>query len=908
MKETIVSTLIAAFGRYRPWNHAWLRPSVVKFGVAALSIAIMLLASKASAANILKNPGFESLGASWTVVTSPGGGGNVFEPQNPPAHGGVNVYKNWGCWCAPTNIQSIIQEHPASSGNTYTASGYIRRPNNDFSPDTQNEGWVQVAFLDAGGNTLSLFESFRIGVSTPESVDWSFVTVTNQVDPVTHVPIGSVSSLVAPAGTAKVRFSAILEQRNGGGGAWHYDDLSLDQSAGNLPPGITSLSPNGTAIFNSAAAGLTFSGISTTTNLYTSGVQLILNGLDVSSTLVVTGSGTPNLGVSYPGLQANRLYTAVVNLTDGAGYTVSQTVSFDTFNTANFVWEAEDYDFDLNQSFNNPTNTSYFADNSYFGRPGVPGVDYFESGGWGGNNGQAYRESSVGPGVEWASDAPRQKFLDAQALDPDVHDYDVGWVSGLNGDWMNYKRTIPAGSYNLYCRLASGDGGTKQCQLGIVTSGHGTGSQTVNTLGVASIAGGAGWQAWRWAPVLDAGGNLVKVDYASATTVTFRVSAAGCNMNFFMLAPARTDLPVIANLYPSGTKPFEPANTLSFTASSSVANIAAGDIHVTLNGNNVDALLAIGSNLTNRTVSLPYLASNALYTATISVKDSAGTTVTRAISFDTFSESNFSFEAEDYNFNSGEYIANPVLSTTPGPNNYYLYSLPAVLDVDISTNPPAAGYGFAYLRPDAVGTEASGDYLRQTYVAARVTDPLVNDYNIGWDNSGTWFNYTRDFPVGNYWIYARLAGNGIMNATMDIVTGATSSSQTTSPLGTLSAVNIANGWQNWMWVPLIGGSGSPAVLSGGTKTLRFTTGGNVNHNYFMLAPAKNIVALSAGTVGGHTVSIPTQAGATYTLYYKNSLSDPNWSYLTIVAGDGTTKTYTDTSATGAHRYYRVIIQ
>jgi hypothetical protein len=915
MKNIIVSTLIATCGRSRPWEHLRLRGSAGRIGVASLAIAIVLLASKADAANILANPGFESGSTAWTVFTPQGYGGNVFEPQN-PTHGGGNVYKNWGCWCSPTNDQSVYQDKQAIPGNVYTAGGFLRNGNGGTPGDTiggDNEAWLQVAFLDVGGNTLELYQSEHINSASTPAV-WISGDVTNRVDPVTGAILGTVSSLVAPAGTKTVRFTALLQQRNGGGGAVHFDDMMLDQTAGGLPLAISNLSPNGTALFNPAANGITFTASSGIANINASDIKLIINGLDVSSSLAISpGGSAASQSVTYFGLSADRQYLANINVTDEGGLLVSSTINFDTFSLTNFVWEAEDYDFDANQFFNNPTNTSYVAANSYFGRPGTADVDFHESGGWGGDNNQAYREpASFGPGVQWANDLTRQKFVDAKILDPDVHDFNVGWVSGLDGDWMNYKRTVPAGSYNLYCRLASGDAGNKRCQVGVVTSGQGTASQTVNTLGVATIVGGAGWQAWQWAPLTDAGGNLIKIDYPTATTVTYRVSLDGANANFFMLAAARGDLPLIANLYPTGTKAFEPANTLSFTVSSTVANIATGDIHVTLNGNNVDALLTIGSNQTNRTVELPYLASNAVYSAAIVVKDSAGTIVSRAINFDTFSESNFTFEAEDYNFGSGQYIANPVLSTTPGANNYYnliaSLSIAAELGVDISTNPPASSYGFAYLRPDAVGTEVTSDYLRQAYVTARVSDPGVNDYNVGWDTSGTWFNYTRDFPAGNYWIYGRLAGNVTLSATMDLVTGATTSSQTTSALGSFSSTRPANGWQSWGWVPLLQPGGMPAVFSGGTKTVRFTTSGNVNHNYFMLAPAKNIVALGASAVGGHKVTIPTQAGCTYTLYYKNSLTDANWIYLTIVAGDGTTKTYTDTSATGNQRFYRAVIQ
>lgn len=874
-------------------------------------ITVIAFASQALAANILLNPGFESGSSGWTLYTPQGAGGNVFETQN-PTHGGVNVYKNWGCWCNDTNVNSVYQDNPSGAGSTYNASGFARSGNNGDQINGLNEAWLEVDFLDAGGSVIERYDSQHLD-STASTTEWTECFITNKVHVVYGTNIASVSTLVAPAGTKTVRFYAKYLQILGGGGSAQFDDMTLNQLTGNLPPSIANLSPDGTAVFNLAASGLIFHGTSTTTNIYASGVQVILNGSDVSGALSITGSGTADVSVGAP-LTADRLYTATVNLTDGAGFTVTKTVKFDTFATSDFVWEAEDYDYDMNQSFNNPIPSSYLTNNSYFGRPGTQDVDWHESGGWGGNNGQAYRELAVGPGVEWASDAPRQKFVDAKVSDPDVHDYDVGWVSGLDGDWMNYKRTIPAGSYNIYCRLASGSGGNQRCSIGVVTSGAGTGSQTVDNLGIATIVGGDGWQAWQWAPIVDGGGNLVKIDYATATTVTFRVSADGCNMNFFLLAPARTDLPLIADLYPTGTRPFETTSTLSFAARSSVGTFASQDIHVTLNGNNVDALLTIGSNPTNRTVSLPYLASNAMYTAIISIKDSAGTTASRTINFDTFSESNFSFEAEDYNFGGGQYYAHPILSTIPGDNNYYQLSIAAIGGqgspeaVDYSTNSPASGYAVDYLRPDTVGTEVASDYLRQAYVTARQTDPGVNDYDIGWDNTGAWWNYTRDFPAGTYLIYARFAGPSLFTGTMDTVIGATNANQVATPLGTFSG--SSSGWQTWVWVPLLDTKGAPVRFApNGTATLRFTTGGGANHNYFLLAPAKNIVGLTAGTSGGgHTISIPTQAGATYTLYYKDSLADANWTFLTIVAGDGTTKTYTDTTATGSQRFYRATIQ
>ena len=57
-----------------------------------------------------------------------------------------------------------------------------------------------------------------------------------------------------------------------------------------------------------------------------------------------------------------------------------------------------------------------------------------------------------------------------------------------------------------------------------------------------------------------------------------------------------------------------------------------------------------------------------------------------------------------------------------------------------------------------------------------------------------------------------------------------------------------------------------------------------------------------------SVSVSTIAGKSYTLQYKNALSDSMWSSLPAVAGDGTIKILTDSSATVSRRFYRAQVQ
>ncbi len=873
---------------------------------ATLLAASMAFLPSAGAANLVVNADFEAGFDSWVVNTEVGW--NVFVESQTPNHSGSRVFKTFGHWDSAENETSLHQEFYASPGNTYSAGGWIFSRSTDRTGG-DNAGYYEVWFRSASGTTLEIYRSDRYTATSPPD-EWIYLNVTNQIDLVTGSIIGTVSTLVAPPNTAFVRVRVVHHSKNYGGGAEHFDDVVLDQISGNLPPSISNLSPNGLSLFNPASAGLTFSAVSTTTNIPTTGIHLALNGLDVTAGLNISGPEN-NRTVSYTALNSNRLYTAIIIVTDAAGYAKTATVSFDTFVAGNFHWEAEDYDFGGGQYINNPIVTSTNADNSYFGRTGSPDIDFYDPT-WGGNGNQAYRVlDNPGPGTEWCGDFPRQKYIDAVAAgDVDAKDYDLGWTYGngssWSGDWANYTRSFSAGTYNIYGRLSGGGGGSK-VGLWKVTSGQGTSTQTTQALGEWRFTS-RGWQTYDWVPLTDASGNLASITLSGVTTL--RVMGDNANHNFYMLAPARDDLPLISNIYPSGTKPFEPANALTFNVSSTVATIPTADIKVTLNGLNVTPLLNIGGTPNNRSVSLAVLASNAMYTATISVKDSAGTFVSRSLTFDTFSESNYSFEAEDFDFGGGQYIDNPVLSTTQGSDNYYMQSVLALDYIDLVPN-NLAGQRYDY-RTDSAGTEATSDYLRQRYVTAQVADPLVKDYNVGWDVGGTWFNYTRTYPAGDYWIYARLAGSGALKVNLDKVTaGLGTTNQTLSAVGNFSAVNPASGWQVWNWVPLVNtNNGSLAAFTGGAVgTLRFTTSGNVNHNFLMLVPAKTPVSLTCTRTGGTSfVSIPTQAGAAYTLWYKNSLQDANWTYLTMVGGDGTTKTVTDATATGASRYYRASIQ
>jgi alpha-tubulin suppressor-like RCC1 family protein len=57
--------------------------------------------------------------------------------------------------------------------------------------------------------------------------------------------------------------------------------------------------------------------------------------------------------------------------------------------------------------------------------------------------------------------------------------------------------------------------------------------------------------------------------------------------------------------------------------------------------------------------------------------------------------------------------------------------------------------------------------------------------------------------------------------------------------------------------------------------------------------------------GSFSVSVSTVSGKSYSLEYKDALTNANWTGLPSVAGDGSVKTLTDSGASGTARLYRV---
>ncbi len=856
------------------------------------------------AANVLANPGMESgLTAAWTCYGRTGQEGwysYALATLPDPTVSGNNSFKVYAGWNGDPNFGGTFQDAACLATSVFTADGWFRTKSSDqingtygagVTPDTGNTAWIEVTFRGATNDVLALYKS-AVFDGTWAADAWFAMPVTNECDIATTLPTNSVTTLVAPSGTVKVRYQIVLKQSQwAGSGALWVDDMVLNQLSGPTAPSIGNISP-GAILMANAANGLSFTATSASgTTIDSSGIQVTVNGSNVSAALVIGGSSTSK-NVSYSGLQSNQLYAINIQVTDALALSTVATFSFDTWSPL-ILWEGEDYDFDAGQFIASPVISSTPQANSYFGQVGSQDIDMNDLSHTGDHPYRASDQMATPP----SGDVPRKKYLDAQGADPLINDYKIGWFNG--GEWVNYTRDVPAGIYNVYARLAGGSGAAT-VTLGKVTDGWGTTTQTLTNLGTFSFVG-TSWSSFEYVPLKDSNGNLVPLSLSGTNTLRV-TTGGGADLNFLMLVTADTNRPVISAVYPDGATLLQQTNTFGFNVSSSLAAINNSSIGLVLNGLDVSANLVITGSANNKSARYTGLWPNvANYLAAISVTNANGITATTTIRFDTFSPNLYCWELEDYDYNSGQFVDNPQ-------TNAY-FGLAGVMDVDyheLFVNVPQVAYRTA----DSMGTDETGDVPRTRYAG-------IDDYNLGWFTAGEWVNFTRHFPSGNYHVYGRFSrGTGTNAAPLlsQVTSGVGTTTQTTVDLGSFSV--DSHGWGTYAWVQLKDASANPVTLAcnGSAITLRLTSAGpeantEANGNFLMLVPVANPVSLSASLNSGNIVlSFPTESGFSYQLQFKDNASDASWNTLgSPVLGNGAVQSVSD-SAGGAKRFYRLHIQ
>ncbi len=865
----------------------------------------LLGGSVAHAGNLLANPSFEAssgnvVASGWTYYRPANGGDGSYwcDTAWNNAHSGNLYWKQWGIYwdAARTNVAGIYQQFNSAPASVYQASGWFFTKNDAQQNDQMgpnNKAWLEVSFRNASGAVLALYKSDDFTTATGVSA-WFNLPVTNVCDlskPTSsgdtnsayfyYAVTGSVSQLVAPAGTAFVRYQFAMVQGGGwpeGGGSVYFDDAVLNQISGPVPPTITSLSPPNPSIFVNPNDGIKFTASSSSgTTINNSGIHMVVNGVDVSASLAISGSSS-NRTVSYSGLLSNATYTASVTVTDAFNFSASATTYFETtwlgIQPAVYLWEAEDFDYTNGTYLNNPALCSASGNpNCYYGKVGVQGVDE--------NNttldgDHLYRPDDA-VATTGSGDYLRKNLVDAGRLD-----YKVGWFEG--GEWVNYTRDWPSGTYWVIARLANGGGS------GTLTFSKVNPDKTTTDVGTFTIGNGRGWTAYDYVYLQDTNGNIANVTFGGKAT--YRATTGGnVDMGFFMLVAAQVDLPVLSNVYPTGRRPFESTNAFSFTVTSAGSTFPPGSIKLNLDGADVSAQLNISGTDSNKSVVYPGLLANATHTAVVTVTNANGHGINITHGFDTFSQDNYMVDAEDFDYEGGKFI------DTGAPGAYG--GLGGMTNIDFS-HVPQSGEQYQYRQP-GLPTQQASDFLRQKW-----DDNLKLDWNVGYFGYPDWANYTHNYPTGHFRVYGRFAGSGGYTMYLDqVVSGVGTTNQVTQRLGRWGAVG--RDWQAYDWVPLTDlALGAPVILKlGGVSTLRISTTGNCNPNYFMLVPASGITLTAARSGKSIVVSFPTQVGVVYRVLYRDDLTTGNWSLLTTVLGDGTVKSTSDASA-GAKRFYQVL--
>lgn len=937
----------------------------------AVSVMLAGSAPSAQAGNVLTNPGFDlpSPGGSlngWTLNSPQSWAIQVGSSQGSLYRSPANSLWEQGVYTGAPLVIYAYQTVACAAGSTFTANAYFSAHSSWGATGDHSEGgdanggglfqadgagnedgWIEVAFLDKNNLILADYRSVILDptyvanlvssgdVTTLANgdayINWLNLPVTNQYDPTKIVAnadpdsytaaitntLASGQLMTAPPNTVNVQYRIALFQAQYEGGAPYYDDCALNLVGGPAPSVIGNLSPNGSQFFNTSSNGFSFtvtsasSGGATLPTNPTSGVKVVVNGTDESSKLQFGGTPTA-LTVMLPTLTSNTVYNISVTVSNTAGLLSSSSVSFDTFNANAFVVYSEDYDFNGGQFIQNPIPTNGVSANSYWGTAGTTLVDQYDPASItdGGSTLQPTYPNRTDGDVAFQVASDIQMPIYAAQNNSAI--YNVALSYNNAGNWCNYTRNpYPQGAYIAYARMSGGNGKGVE-YLNILTSGYGTTPQTTNNLGQFVIANGTSWGTYFWVPLTDASGNIKIINIPAGRQTLQLLSGNNCNVADFLFLPAGSAAlpPVIANLSPavdSSTVFMGGTSNLTFTASSPQTTIATSNIVVTLNGTTVPTTITGTSSSWN--VSLP-LPQNKLETLGISVTDANGLTKTVSYSFDTFSQSNYMFEAEDYDFNGGQFIDNP---TPTAPNNtesdsYYYQT--GITNIDYI---PTFDGGVTYIyRPnDFAGTELTTDFLRAKFVANG-----SSDYDVGWWNKGEWYNYTRTYPAGTYNVYGRLAGGSAFSGvTLSLVTaGQGTTNQTTKLLGGFSDPN-ASGWQTWHWIPMEDTNGNivTITLPGTVQTLQVSGGSGQNANFFMLVPNTTIapIQLAATAIQGKLViQIPTQVNHSYTVLYNNTLSGGTWLPLgSSIPGTGATVTVSNSiPAAAGQQFYKVLAQ
>jgi len=332
---------------------------------------------------------------------------------------------------------------------------------------------------------------------------------------------------------------------DGDGGLRTFRDIPED------PAAVNAFSPgDGAGEIATSGAQISVTVTNGSTSVDTGSVAATLNG-EALSPNASESDGVVTITADLPDLDGNTLYNWEVTF-DAGGVTRVVAASFRTTVLAGdglvFI-ESEDFNFgqgDWDKSNPIGTTGAYPGGTYQDLGDGIDetevdsgtdyGVDYFES-----NNGNAQAVYRPDTGVE-AGKTNGPAGLFRGAFDVETN-HVVGWNDG--GDWSNYTRDIPEGTYSIFGAISSG-GAAIDTTFSVVTGDAGAPNQDTEVIGQWTPGRAtAGWDNFEIFPLLDADGNAVIRAFSGVTTFRYTTAGGNNDHDFFVLVPTAIPDPVL---------------------------------------------------------------------------------------------------------------------------------------------------------------------------------------------------------------------------------------------------------------------------------------------------------------------------------------------------------------------------
>ena len=189
--------------------------------------ATLRVKTAAEFSNALDNPGFEDgvYNPWYAFAGSALKSTNDFYANDP----GYPVQTYDGTNCSASYVagewNGLFQDVPASPGQIFTADTWFYLPSMEmFFGDIS--AWLEVQFRTSGDAPLALYKSYIAAPGFPLDT-WVNLPATNGFAGDFVTPIPNARYLVAPAGTAKVRYQVTVHALAGGFGSIYYDTSKL---------------------------------------------------------------------------------------------------------------------------------------------------------------------------------------------------------------------------------------------------------------------------------------------------------------------------------------------------------------------------------------------------------------------------------------------------------------------------------------------------------------------------------------------------------------------------------------------------------------------------------------------------------------------------------------------------------